>query len=246
MFVACTINVLDLKENEPTGKAESRGRPAGGHSLGLGLAQEASVRLNFGLEVLRQAGATPSAARCAAVIVQLLKQWSGSKVVPAAPQGTQEHCLEHAIRSPLSRQRLRSAEMSPESVSLEHPAGMGQVDQNFRSDVPPHSHLLPLASGDGNNEFQLQAPLNVSKPQGHGQVPNSAPSFPAPSETMFQYNGEASAPSIATHEDPYANQNLLNFVNTGIETPMRWLPDNIDDDGSWMLMTDFGGGFPDV
>lgn len=60
MFVACTINVRDLKECQDVGGDTT-------------LAHESRARLDFGMEILRQAGSTPSASRCALIISQLLQ-----------------------------------------------------------------------------------------------------------------------------------------------------------------------------
>jgi hypothetical protein len=62
----------------------------------------------------------------------------------------------------------------------------------------------------------------------------------------YQYHGSATLQQLGPSGSPYTDPGMPNFVNTGIETPMRWLPDNIVDDGSWMLMTDFGNGFFEV
>ncbi|OTB05029.1 hypothetical protein M426DRAFT_147102 [Hypoxylon sp. CI-4A] len=66
LFVACTVNVLDLTENEG----------ADGDSKA---SLEANSRLRFGLEVFRQANTTPTAVRCAGAISQLLKRQRESK-----------------------------------------------------------------------------------------------------------------------------------------------------------------------
>ncbi|GAP88259.2 putative nitrogen assimilation transcription factor nirA [Rosellinia necatrix] len=65
VFVACTINVMDMSERKPGG-ADAGADPD--------LAQAARARLDFGLEVLRQGvNSTPSARRCALVIGQLMQ-----------------------------------------------------------------------------------------------------------------------------------------------------------------------------
>ncbi|KAI0520982.1 fungal-specific transcription factor domain-containing protein [Xylaria bambusicola] len=71
MFVACTINVKDLKENREQDNTMSN----------ADLARATSARLDFGLEILRQGGkSTPSAGRCAAIVAQLLSN-AGSTCV---------------------------------------------------------------------------------------------------------------------------------------------------------------------
>jgi hypothetical protein len=238
MFVACTINVLDLKENE----SSSRG---GGH--GLALAQEASVRLNFGLEVLRQAGATPSAARCAAVIVQLLRQWSDKKVVRAATQSSRDHRGHGVVASPRPRPQSSSYAASA-GVAFEGTTGSGQTSDSS----PFHAHFasdsLPAVSPEvGGSRFQFHAPLpTAQQPHVQGQSLNTAPSPGISNGMAYQYHGSATLQQLGPSGSPYTDPSMPNFVNTGIETPMRWLPDNIVDDGSWMLMTDFGNGFFEV
>ncbi|KAI0414669.1 fungal-specific transcription factor domain-containing protein [Xylaria grammica] len=73
MFVACTINVKDLKEN----------REQDNTMANADLARAASARLDFGLEILRQgAKSTPSAGRCAAIVAQLLNNADSTRVNP--------------------------------------------------------------------------------------------------------------------------------------------------------------------
>ncbi|KAI0975088.1 fungal-specific transcription factor domain-containing protein [Xylaria arbuscula] len=73
MFVACTINVKDLKEN----------RAQDNIIANANLARAASARLDFGLEILRQgAKSTPSAGRCAAIVAQLLNNRDDTSVNP--------------------------------------------------------------------------------------------------------------------------------------------------------------------
>lgn len=71
MFVACTINVKDLKEN----------RSQDNKIVDEDLARAASSRLDFGLEILRQgASSTPSAGRCASIVAQLLNNGDNTTV----------------------------------------------------------------------------------------------------------------------------------------------------------------------
>ncbi|EXJ65190.1 hypothetical protein A1O7_01530 [Cladophialophora yegresii CBS 114405] len=238
MFVACTINVLDLKENESSSRSNSNG---------FVLAQEASVRLNFGLEVLRQAGATPSAARCAAVILQLLRQWSDKKVVRGAIQSSRDHRGHGIVASPLPKLPSSSYELSA-GVAIELATGPAQTSGSSPSHAPPASDSLPVWTPEiGSSNPQFHASLSSAKqPQVHGQTSNKAPSLNVPNSTAYQYDGHARLQQLGPNGSPYTNPSMSDFVDTGIETPMRWLPDNIVDDGSWMLMTDFGNGFLEV
>ncbi|OCT54331.1 hypothetical protein CLCR_00855 [Cladophialophora carrionii] len=239
MFVACTINVLDLKENESCKRRSGDG---------LVLAQEASVRLNFGLEVLRQAGATPSAARCAAVIVQLLRQWSDKKVLRGAIQSSRDHRGHIIVASPRASPPSRSCAASAAGVLVEPTTGPAQTSERSPSHAPPASNSLPAFSPEvGSSSFQFHAsPSTAQQPQVRGRALNSAPSPSVQNSMAYQYNGSVSLEQLCPNESPYADASISNFVNMGIETPMRWLPDNIVDDGSWMLMTDFGNGFLEV
>ncbi|KIX96081.1 uncharacterized protein Z520_08336 [Fonsecaea multimorphosa CBS 102226] len=228
MFVACTINVLDLKENESNSRDLATGAEAREECLAL--AQEASVRLNFGLEVLRQAGATPSAARCAAVIVQLLRQWSNKEANSKMCNQRQRQRSEQQPSPPFRRQSsMCRAEARHPSRSLQHNA-------HFRTD------LLSMQTQSNGNESML-FPAVESTPayaQAHGQAVDKQPS-PDISDTMnLGFGSSSGLQPLQPDGSAYSNSHVPNFANSGIETPMRWLPDNIHDDGSWMLMMDFG------
>jgi hypothetical protein len=63
MFVAATINVLDLKDGDSNTTAA------------------ASARIEFSLEVLRNATSTPSSARCVHIINHLLRRRNGTSTI---------------------------------------------------------------------------------------------------------------------------------------------------------------------
>ncbi|EXJ76086.1 uncharacterized protein A1O5_00594 [Cladophialophora psammophila CBS 110553] len=238
MFVACTINVLDLKENE------SNSRDANGTASRekcFALAQEASVRLNFGLEVLRQAGATPSAARCAAVIVQLLRQWSNKQVESTVRSQRQRRPSEH-ISSPHSRRQASICLPQAGNVSHGNVAGSGHPNQSFQHNAHFRNDLLPTSTpgGAGDNVLFPALESTPAYAQAHGQTINAQSSPDMSNPMTLGFGSSGGLQSLRSSNSPYANAHMPNFANPGIETPMRWLPDNIQDDGSWMLMMDFG------
>ncbi|KAI1077022.1 fungal-specific transcription factor domain-containing protein [Whalleya microplaca] len=170
LFVACTINVLDFTENEsPTGDS--------------GLAREASARLHFGLEILRQANSTPASARCAATISQLIQRQRASK--QNGRRDTGQDASSVTTNTPATGLDKCSTSQEPPMAPL------------IANSLPPQS--LPILSGRGQTE--LVSTTDAPYIQGPNMIPTFEPSVP-------------------------------------IETPLRWLPENVQDDGSWMLMTD--------
>ncbi|KAH9992180.1 fungal-specific transcription factor domain-containing protein [Xylariaceae sp. FL0662B] len=182
LFVACTINVLDFTENENSS----------GESV---LAREASARLHFGLEILRQANSTPAAARCAATISQLIIQ-------------RQKASKQHGRRD-AGHEAPRTSTSSPATGSEAAPNAQ-------------ESTMAPLMT---NPSFSMP--------------PQPPPTHPRRSH-MEQLRTTTEAPYI---QGPNMAQNFEPAVP--IETPLRWLPENVQDDGSWMLMAnvDFSGDF---
>ncbi|KAJ9605150.1 hypothetical protein H2200_010540 [Cladophialophora chaetospira] len=239
MFVACTINVLDLKENESSD--QGGGGSVAARARRLTLAQEASVRLNFGLEILRQAGATPSAARCAAVIVQLLRQWSDKRDRRSRSQNSLDHGVSSLTpgRQPSSYVTMPGASPQQQAAPPVQPIESLAFDASLPSDA-----LSPSASGLANSAFSTDRPLPTAQhSQGLGQTLSPG----VPNGMAFRYDDSMGLQSFGSSGSPYVDPNIANFGNhLGIETPMRWLPDNIEDDGSWMLMTDFGNGYLEV
>lgn len=212
MFVACTINVQDFKESK------SQDAP----NVDPALAQEASARLGFGLEVLRQAGATPSAARCASIIAQLLH--SSSDTEKDGRNGSTEQVGSGGGSSSATgttttgeSQRRRSIGKSPKKRSEEAP---GDPTSRFVADLSGH-HL-------SSNSQSTQIPPRQSPAirRAETTLHDLAPS-PYRNDMML---GNAQFPTDVL---PSLNSELN---RSGIETPYRWLPDNVCDDGSWMLM----------
>ncbi|OAP62261.1 hypothetical protein AYL99_04464 [Fonsecaea erecta] len=239
MFVACTINVLDLKENESNSRGAVNGTTIREECLAL--AQEASVRLNFGLEVLRQAGATPSAARCAAVIVQLLRQWSNRQVNSEVSNQQRRQHSEH-ISSPNLRHQSSIAQAEAGNSSLGDVTGAGHSSQGFQQNAQFPTDLLSIpASRNANEKMLFPAARSTLSYSQAPEQPVDTQTSPAISSTMnLGFGGSGGLQLLQPDSSPYTNAHMPNFVNPGIETPMRWLPDNIHDDGSWMLMMDFG------
>ncbi|KIW30332.1 uncharacterized protein PV07_06082 [Cladophialophora immunda] len=239
MFVACTVNVLDLKENE----SNSRDVVNGTNNMEecLALAQEASVRLNFGLEVLRQAGATPSAARCAAVIVQLLRQWSNKQVNSEVHNQRPRRRSEH-LSSPRPRRQSSICLAEAGNGAHEPVSDPAQHRQGFQHDAHFRTDLMSMSTQSDANENML-FPVVRSTPaysEAHGQMldTQSPPNLSNPMNLGF--GGSGGLQPLPSNSSPYPNAHIPSFANSGIETPMRWLPDNMQDDGSWMLMMDFG------
>lgn len=174
MFVACTINVCDLKESQQSHDAGSRHRN-----------EQINARLEFGLELLRQTGSTPSASRCALIIEQLLQtparacDMEEGRPAEEASRGASSETGKPGIAIPTSPNKIQ------DSASLTRPDG---IDVEWRQSLPscPDGDILPTDTS--------RVPSQQTLP-------------------------------------------LLNAATaTGIDTPYRWLPENVYDDGSWMLM----------
>lgn len=241
MFVACTINVLDLKENETNNQGDIHGDAA--RSQTFSLRQEASARLNFGLEVLRQAGATPSAAKCAAVIVQLLRQKSDKTVVSPLSAGGQNNNNHQSVAPPRSNSggQLSSNPTGPGTVWKNRAARFRQTGLNvlYEAGLP----LLPTpVDADDNSHFRPH-PSTSQTLQGFDQPMEANMSPTASAGLPYQFDLGANFVPDPQNRGPGVGTQAPSSGNRGIETPMRWLPENIEDDGSWMLMTDFGNGF---
>ncbi|KAK7755051.1 hypothetical protein SLS62_002866 [Diatrype stigma] len=201
MFVGSTINVLDFTENaNPGGGGGGDGsdnaieEEEGKKST---LAEEAKSRLYFGLEILRQATSTPSAARCAAVIAQLIqKQQKTSR--QDAGQGV---AAGSGLLSPI--------------VGAEEVAATGTQQQRPSEEAP-------------TTDFPFPAP---------SQPPSAAPR---------SQEGVVAASAIPPLSMGGTQDTETRFPpSCSIEQPLKWLPENVVDDGSWMLMTDVtvDGGF---
>ena len=173
MFVACTINVCDLKESRQSQDADAN--------------QEVNARLDFGLEVLRQTGSTPSATRCALIIEHLLQ----------AP--TQANAIEKACAAAQPTQYV------PSSVAKGRTTARSASKGSACTPPMPPSYA-------GTSALQLGANL--------GPAPNGGGFLSSNTVLPEQHNLPA----------------MNNGLATGIDTPYRWLPENVYDDGSWMLM----------
>ena len=209
MFVASTINVLDFQENtdQPMSSDE-----AGAEQSRL-FADEASARLDFGLEVLRQAGSTPSAARCAAIIVRLLKK-TGEGETPSNTKSDQQ--------SSSWANRQISSLAAPFNTGTD---GQGQLAVYGQNQELPHAAIYSHSQQELDEEvFPRQHSSASSLPPGQGPVPQLA---------ALDYS-PAPIGHVRDSLDCMRDQ-----AGAGvIETPLRWLPENMQDDGSWMLMLD--------
>lgn len=206
MFVASTINVLDFKENQNAASfTGSQG------TFDPKLVQEASARLDFAMEVFRQATSTPSAARCAAIIQRLLarddvKAPNQEPVEKPTPTQT-EHANGGATLTTVG-------------------AGAGAMVHSMRNAQLTQATMMTTdnagyLSAQGQS---MQWPQDMSFSAGRGNTMMESPS-----------NGQNGARRSFTAEDlPFGH----GFANGPVETPLRWLPDNMQDDGSWMLMMD--------
>ncbi|EXJ83061.1 hypothetical protein A1O1_06679 [Capronia coronata CBS 617.96] len=215
MFVACTVNILDFRENQPLPDA---------NEVDLNLAQESSARLDFGLEVLKQAVSTPSAARCAAIVMQLLER-------PNATKPRQQS---------LVGQTLLTSETGHGSHGMSHDhhlgsGGPGNTDKSCDGDGDVNANPVFVTSWGRNYR------PSADGPQGGGSQDDQTSEMPFDMGTgggqslLPQHQQNAASKSSA----PYANNVFATNDELGyssIDTPLRWLGDNLRDDGSWMLM----------
>lgn len=194
VFVAATVNILDLKE----GKDEE--------------AEASNARLAFNVELLRNAHSTPSTMRCVEIIEQCLRKDSAEKF---ARTGTAK-----------SQPTLHHQSLPPPLVS--HPSHP-ELRPHGRS-FPGQFRNLAAAQPDetGSNEFSFlnsmtQDPLNMPMIYDSAQlVPDPPTGLTSNESSPMQVNGSSS------------------FV----DRPLRWLPDNLRDDCSWMMMgMDFANPF---
>ena len=190
MFVACTINILDYKENLTNSNPDSHAE-----GDGFALAQEASARLDFGLEVLRQAKSTPSAGRCAAIIAQLLQK--GDKPASGGAQEKQQETHSGAAEDRSNLAAMPNSTFTPTSPA---PGTMYDIERRTHGSLHDLSPQTVALSDDHPPRY---------RPAG---VPEA--SIVLSSNTQPQY-----LPYTAT-------------------SSVRWLPENMQDDGSWMFMTD--------
>ncbi|KAI0110762.1 fungal-specific transcription factor domain-containing protein [Nemania sp. FL0031] len=194
MFVACTVNVRDLKENRVQDRTLAD----------TDLEHAASARLDFGLEILRQgATSTPCAGRCASIIAQLLNRGDGER----------------------SRPRRESPE-EPETLQADaqvHGWQIGARAFNAGPAVPTPSvsRLIPTPQPVETNESTEDSSYNTQAPL-----------------LGSSHRGDLRTLGLSQGNTPHGK---VTNVNNGqqparIDTPFRWLPENVWDDGSWMLM----------
>lgn len=281
MFVACTVNVLDLKDgpssrvlsptesvgtntvnsnrNGTNCNAESKTRDIGtGKFSWTTSAQAADARLDFGLKVLRQAGSTPSAAKCAAIIVKLLNNRLGTG---NGNQTTQDQHQEHRagrlerqsaspstngnLSSEVVQRTARTALPSRSTPNLENnlEAAHPITDPNsMESQAPPISRVrLPSYPSPGSN--QPDGNMASFYDGNRWTAPNMAglspfiPSggYPASSSAMATENmgGNINEGSDRLVRQDVGPKNQASMINT----PWRWLHEHtMPDDWSWMLM----------
>ena len=229
MFVACTINVLDFQENQPQDVSSAEGQRPHRNLL---LAEEAGARVDFGLEVLRQARSTPSAARCAAIIARLLNKADEDTTRSYEKASGESFSKERAAQDYLSPPPARpNSQLSPGNI-LPNVAPDDQYRSVRAAHNPEKTRIETMtwpkshqSRYDTVHEPFFQTPNAVPLPMGQGSAtqlstidylspPNGST---RPSEEVFDFNQDHVGPGV-------------------IETPLRWLPENMEDDGSWMLM----------
>ncbi|UKZ61382.1 uncharacterized protein TrAtP1_002647 [Trichoderma atroviride] len=200
MFVACTINVRDLKECQEIGGDTT-------------LAHESGARLDFGMEILRQAESTPSASRCALIISQLLH---GQITKNGAPQTTEEgQALSNSMGPPAAATEDKTQPV-PDAMK-------GNGEDTSLSSLPAQ----PIVQHE---------PHDQSRHIDFGHAPPLlCPEDSEQDTAPLAYQSEASLGNgpflgrVHVALDP-------TLCGNGVETPFRWLPENVCDDGSWMLM----------
>lgn len=180
MFVASTINILDLKD---------------------GIDEEAAgARLDFCLEILRNATSTPSNARCVEIIQQLSRKDEGPNIgrqpskAPQRPQQMVDPQLSPQVPSPRRRSSAQST-FSQQHNTIQHPA--------------PSFTPSAMSTSQNMNDY---AYLNMP-----------ASDFP----TFYDQSDMLSSQSVQMPPD------------TQVDTPLRWLADNVGTNSRpelWMMM----------
>ncbi|RYC59790.1 hypothetical protein CHU98_g6413 [Xylaria longipes] len=204
MFVACTINVKDLKEN----------RAQDNKIVDADLAHAASARLDFGLEILRQgASSTPSAGRCASIVAQLLNNGNDTtaslrQVCQQGENKSQPDLQGHGGQSGVGGLNAQPLVLvgaidrhTPTTQAVKTPGTIQDISINRR----------PTCSEE-------ELPLGLLRPGGALQTQGP----------------QASSDGSTLHDDHTTLGDGLQSPRTDI--PFGWAPENIWDDGSWMLM----------
>ncbi|KAI1126604.1 fungal-specific transcription factor domain-containing protein [Nemania abortiva] len=204
MFVACTINVRDLKEN----------RAQDNTIADVDLEHAASARLDFGLEILRQgASSTPCAGRCASIVAQLLNSEKGAHYSPR--QGTQQE------------QGTLRAEGQPHGWQT----GISALNTEPVLPTVAIGGLEPTQQRDEASESTQNRPYNTQATQ--NEVEPSLGS--SRTGDALRARGLNTPSQVNTLHDRMTNTDA-GQQPARIGTPFRWLPENVWDDGSWMLM----------
>lgn len=226
LFVACTINVVDLYENRAPSSAASAGQTSvTGAKFDKQLADEASSRLAFGLKMLRQAWSTPSAARSANVLEHLLQRTfhsPRSSTMEDMPEADRQYgYVSHSTPSPAdnAQRRVVGAEADTEKrVALAHAAKDTDGEDRQNLAFPYHScSAYATSMGPMVENSRMDAPVGDANNLG-------------PLGSLISEMPDSSATYYPRSED----------LTGAVETPMHWLTENMHDDGSWMLMMDIG------
>ncbi|KAL1846426.1 hypothetical protein Plec18170_009152 [Paecilomyces lecythidis] len=182
-------------------------------------AEAASARLAFSLEVLRNARSTPSTRRCVEIIQHLLNGKPGST----------NNCQRQSTDS---REQLTPTEVTslggtiPRCLALDPMTRGSLVESNsnlFRSDTMNQMHP------DG---------LSLLDPVETGGIPD------IPSR---QDMGLQSIHNLQACDVPIGISSMQPNTGSPVQTPLRWLLDNVSDDCGWMMMgMDFTGNLDSI
>jgi hypothetical protein len=194
MFVASTINILDLKEGIDT--------------------EGASARLALSLEVLRNASSntgcvtsTPSNARCVEIIEQLLRKNGKAK----------------------EEDRPKRSRKSPGSLVGSQGAGADAVGAHQR---PYQSPSTATAHQPQSLQAHAPPPSTVSLPSTMTHTTRvtdfqflNIPDISGMRDWPPFFDDESTPPELTPMQGAKA-----------VETPLRWLADNVDSDHPWLRM----------
>lgn len=170
------------------------------------LAREASTRVDFGLEILGQATTTPTASRCAFTIKQLLRTHIGVDV--DGQQATSNDSIPSTTVAGDVNNRTIGL-----SSQLRAPSALKEQTVML-TDTSGESWTLPNMTTNGTDNLAIQTPI----PENHVMVPRQ--------ENESGYDGGVTIDQALTN----APLGVAQF-----DKPRRWLPENVFDDGSWML-----------
>lgn len=181
-------------------------------------AEAAGARLAFSMEVLRNAHSTPSTLKCVEIIEQCLRNDNNDN--QATSEGHSEGRSNKASKTP---QSLVSPQTSIHESHLQQRAPQLAVPPSLPVNSRP-SFLVPHA--------QYQNPVNSSGRNltfSNGSS-NHFLSLPA----IYESNQLGKDPNgtILPNESPPMQMS----EGFPVDTPLRWLPDNVRDDCTWMMM----------